>query len=146
MSQANSFDGLAEFLAIARHLSIRKAALDLGRTPGSVSLALQKLELRLGVPLLHRTTRKMALTEAGENLLLRVAPAAHAIATGFEDAAQSAQQPSGTLRLIVERLACPMSSSPCCRLFARGGPTCRSTSPSATGTTTSSQKAMTPAF
>ncbi len=50
-----------------------EAALDLGRTPGSISLALQKLEQRLGVPLFHRTTRKMALTEAGENLLLRVA-------------------------------------------------------------------------
>ena len=122
MSQANSFDGLAEFLAIARHLSIRKAALDLGRTPGSVSLALQKLELRLGVPLLHRTTRKMALTEAGENLLARVAPAAHAIATGFEDAAQSAQQPSGTLRLIVERLALPHVIEPLLPAFRQRWP------------------------
>lgn len=122
MSHPNSFDGLAEFLAIAKHLSIRKAALDLGRTPGSVSLALQKLESRLGVPLLHRTTRKMSLTEAGENLLLRVEPAAHAIATGFEDAAQSAQKPSGTLRLIVERLALPHVIEPLLPAFRQKWP------------------------
>lgn len=105
MSQSDKFDGLSEFLAICKQLSIRKAALALGKTPGSVSLALQKLEHRLGVPLFHRTTRKMALTEAGHNLLLRIEPAAQTIESSLEDAAQSAQQPSGTLRLIVERLA-----------------------------------------
>nr|WP_245394239.1 LysR family transcriptional regulator [Pectobacterium parvum] len=95
MGQSDSFDGLAEFLAIAKRLSIRKAALDLGKTPGSVSLSLQKLEHRLGVLLFHRTTRKMALTEAGEDLLLRIGPAAHVIATGFEDVAQSAKKTIG---------------------------------------------------
>jgi len=107
MFQNDSFDGLLEFLAISRRLSIRKAALDLGKTPGSVSQSLQKLEQRLGVPLFQRTTRKMALTEAGKNLLLKVEPAAAAIASGFEDAAQSAKMPSGTLRLIEESLALP---------------------------------------
>lgn len=105
MSQPNRFDGLSEFLAISKRLSVRKAALDLGKTPGSVSQALQKLEHRLGVQLFHRTTRKMALTEAGQELLLKIEPAAQAIERSFEDAAQSAEEPSGTLKLIVERLA-----------------------------------------
>ncbi|MEQ9903601.1 LysR family transcriptional regulator [Pectobacterium aroidearum] len=122
MGQSDSFDGLSEFLAIAKRLSIRKAALDLGKTPGSVSLSLQKLEHRLGVLLFHRTTRKMALTEVGEDLLLRIGPAAQAIATGFEDVAQSAKKPSGTLKLIVERLALPHVIEPLIPAFRQAWP------------------------
>ncbi|AYQ52187.1 LysR family transcriptional regulator [Dickeya solani] len=107
MSQNNDFDGLPEFLAISKRLSIRKAAIDLGKTPGSISQALQKLENRLGMLLFHRTTRKMALTEAGKNLLLKIEPAARAISVSLEDAVQSSKAPAGTLRLIVERLALP---------------------------------------
>lgn len=69
MGQSDIFDGLNEFLAIAKRLSVRKAALDMGKTPGAVSLALQRLEHRLGAPLFHRTTRRMSLTETGEHLL-----------------------------------------------------------------------------
>ena len=122
MNHPDSFDGLSEFLAISRRLSIRKAALDLGKTPGAVSQALQKMEHRLGVQLFHRTTRKMALTEAGINLLSRVEPAAQAIATGLEDAAQSAKAPSGTLRLIVERLALPHVIEPVLPAFREAWP------------------------
>ncbi|PWD63379.1 LysR family transcriptional regulator [Pectobacterium parmentieri] len=122
MGQSDSFDGLAEFLAIAKRLSIRKAALDLGKTPGSMSLSLQRLEHRLGVLLFHRTTRKMALTEAGEALLLKIGPAAQAIATGFEDVAQSAKKPSGTLKLIVERLALPHVIEPLIPAFRQAWP------------------------
>lgn len=122
MNHPDSFDGLSEFLAISKRLSIRKAALDLGKTPGSISQALQKLEHRLGLPLFHRTTRKMALTEAGKNLLLKIEPAAQAIATGLEDAAQSAKAPSGTLRLIVERLALPHVIEPLLPAFREAWP------------------------
>ncbi|MEQ9942419.1 LysR family transcriptional regulator [Pectobacterium aroidearum] len=122
MGQSDSFDGLSEFLAIAKRLSIRKAALDLGKTPGSVSLSLQKLEHRLGALLFHRTTRKMALTEAGEDLLLKIGPAAQAIAAGFEDVAQSAKKPSGTLKLIVERLALPHVIEPLIPAFRQAWP------------------------
>ncbi|ROP61682.1 DNA-binding transcriptional LysR family regulator [Enterobacter sp. BIGb0383] len=122
MGQSDSFDGLAEFLAIAKRLSIRKAAMDLNKTPGAVSLALQRLEHRLGVPLFHRTTRKMALTESGESLLQRIQPAAQVIATGFEEIAQSAQTPSGTLKLIVERLAIPHVIEPLLPVFRQAWP------------------------
>lgn len=122
MSHPHSFDGLPEFLAVAKRLSVRKAALDLGKTPGSVSQALQRLEQRLGVPLLHRTTRKMSLTEAGQDLLQKIEPAAQAIATGLEDAAQSAKAPSGTLRLIVERLALPHVIEPLLPAFRKAWP------------------------
>ena len=122
MGQSDSFDGLAEFLAIAKRLSIRKAAMDLSKTPGAVSLALQRLEHRLGVPLFHRTTRKMSLTESGESLLERIQPAALVIATGFEEIAQSAQTPSGTLKLIVERLAIPHVIEPVLPVFRQAWP------------------------
>lgn len=122
MSPPPSFDGLPEFLAVAKRLSVSKAALDLSRTAGSVSQALQRLEQRLGIPLFHRTTRRMSLTEAGQALLDRVGPAAHAIATGLEDAAQSAQAPSGTLRLIVERLALPHVLEPVLPVFRKAWP------------------------
>ncbi|MGM3172598.1 LysR family transcriptional regulator [Dickeya lacustris] len=122
MSQHNDFDGLPEFLAISKRLSIRKAALDLGKTPGSISQSLQKLEHRLGTLLFHRTTRKMALTEAGQNLLLKIEPAARAIAVSLEDAAQSSKAPAGTLRLIVERLALPHVIEPLLPAFRQQWP------------------------
>lgn len=99
------FDGLPEFLAIARDRSIRRAAISLGVTPGAVSQALQRLERRLGVSLFHRTTRRMSLTGPGEALLVRIAPAADAIEIGLQEALHSSEQPVGTLRLVVERLA-----------------------------------------
>ncbi|MCL6407597.1 LysR family transcriptional regulator [Dickeya dadantii] len=122
MSQNNDFDGLPEFLAISKRLSIRKAAIDLGKTPGSISQALQKLENRLGMLLFHRTTRKMALTEAGKNLLLKIEPAARAISVSLEDAVQSSKAPAGTLRLIVERLALPHVIEPLLPAFRQEWP------------------------
>lgn len=105
MTRSDTFDGLSEFLAIARHASVRKAALELGVTPGAISQALQKLERRMGAPLFHRTTRRISLTETGESLLHTVGPAAQLIESSIEETIQKASQPSGTLRLVVERLA-----------------------------------------
>ncbi|MCU4179761.1 LysR family transcriptional regulator [Bosea sp. BH3] len=105
MSRHSRFDGLPEFLAIARQKSVRGAAVALDLTPGAVSQALQRLERRLGVALFHRTTRRLSLTGPGEALLARIAPAADAIDIGLEEALQASAQPVGTLRLIVERVA-----------------------------------------
>lgn len=107
MGRQNTFDGLSEFLAVAKRQSVRKAALDLEVTPGAVSQALQKLERRLGTPLFHRTTRRISLTEAGEVLLANIAPAAQLIEASLSDTSLSSNEPSGTLKLIVERLAMP---------------------------------------
>lgn len=122
MGQSDIFDGLNEFLAIAKRLSVRKAALDIGKTPGAVSLALQRLEQRLGAPLFHRTTRRMSLTETGERLLQQIIPAAQVIATSFEEAAQSSKMPAGTLKLIVERLALPHILEPILPAFRETWP------------------------
>lgn len=105
MPRPDTFDGLTEFLAIARCGSFRRAASDLRVTPGAVSQALRTLETRLGVPLFHRTTRSVALTEAGERLLEGVGPAAAAITAALDDLVQSQGHPAGTLRLLVQRVA-----------------------------------------
>lgn len=105
MSRTDAFDGLSEFLAIARHGSFRGAARDLGVTPSAVSQALQSLERRLGLPLFHRTTRKVAPTEAGERLLARLVPAAETIASSLDELTKLTAEPSGTLRLLVQRIA-----------------------------------------
>jgi DNA-binding transcriptional LysR family regulator len=69
-----SFDDLAGFLAVARERSFTRAAAKLGVTPSALSHSIQGLEARLGVRLLNRTTRSVSPSEAGERLLLTLAP------------------------------------------------------------------------
>jgi len=69
-----SFDDLAGFLAVARERSFTRAAAKLGVTPSALSHSIQGLEGRLGVRLLNRTTRSVSPSEAGERLLLILAP------------------------------------------------------------------------
>jgi len=66
---------LATFLAIARHRSFRAAATELGVSASALSLALRNIEERLDVRLINRTTRSVALTEAGARLFERISPA-----------------------------------------------------------------------
>jgi DNA-binding transcriptional LysR family regulator len=66
---------LDAFVAIARTRNFRRAAREIRVSASSLSQRLKDLEDRLGVRLMNRTTRSVALTEAGELLLSRVAPA-----------------------------------------------------------------------
>lgn len=94
--------GLAELdavVAIARDGSFRAAALSLGLSTTALSNGVAKLEAKLGVRLFNRTTRSVALTEAGRAFVAQVAPALQDI-HGAMDAARSHQStPSGTLRI-----------------------------------------------
>ena len=65
MARTDVSTGLSEFLAVAAHASFRVAAAELGVTPAAVSQAVRTLEVRAGMPLFQRTTRRVALTEAG---------------------------------------------------------------------------------
>jgi DNA-binding transcriptional LysR family regulator len=94
---------LSSFLAIARHRSFRKAADELGCTPSALSHALRNIEARLKVRLLNRTTRSVALTEAGERLVERLTPAFRDIADALDDLNNFRGQPIGTLRLNASR-------------------------------------------
>ena len=107
---------LDSFAAIARHGSFRRAAVERGVSPSTLSQALRDLEARLGVRLLNRTTRSVALTEAGAALLVTLQPALGQIAEAV-DAARSAQAaPSGPLRInapepAVEWVIAPMAAA-----------------------------------
>lgn len=91
---------LSAFLAIARHSSFRKAATELGVTPSALSHSLRAIEERLDLRLVNRTTRSVALTEAGEKLFARVQPAFRDIDDALEDLNSfRGDRPSGRLRL-----------------------------------------------
>ncbi|USU13789.1 LysR family transcriptional regulator [Sphingomonadaceae bacterium OTU29THOMA1] len=99
---------LSVFLAIARNRSFRKAADELGVTASALSHSLRALEDRLGLRLFNRTTRSVALTEAGELLFDRVAPAFRDIDDALEDLNSFRGSPSGTVRINASRIATEM--------------------------------------
>jgi DNA-binding transcriptional LysR family regulator len=98
MSQISPAD-LALFLTIARHLNLSRAAVELGLSPSALSHALRGVEERLGLRLFNRTTRSVALTEAGSRLFSRIAPAFRDIDDALEDLNYFRARPSGTLRI-----------------------------------------------
>jgi DNA-binding transcriptional LysR family regulator len=65
---------MSAFVAIAERASFAKAAKQLGVSRSSLSESLRSLEERLGVRLINRTTRSVAVTEAGERLLVQLRP------------------------------------------------------------------------
>ncbi|MFS8050349.1 LysR substrate-binding domain-containing protein [Rhizobium sp. BR 314] len=113
---------LARFLAIARHRSFRKAADEIGCTPSALSHALRTLEERLELRLLNRTTRSVALTEAGEQLFARVAPAFLDIDDAIEDLGKFRGAPSGTLRINAARASAEMVLLPLVTRFLAAFP------------------------
>jgi DNA-binding transcriptional LysR family regulator len=105
MARIDRFTGLSEFLAVARFASFRAAAADLGVTSAAVSQAIRALEARVRMPLFQRTTRNVALTEAGAGLRSRLAPAATEIGDALDALGTLRQRPAGNLRLSVPHIA-----------------------------------------
>jgi len=97
--RANEFAELAAFVAIAEERSFRRAATRLNLRPSTLSHTLRALEERLGVRLLHRTTRTVAPTEAGAALLAQTAPALRSLGTAVEGVNAFRSTPQGTIRL-----------------------------------------------
>jgi DNA-binding transcriptional LysR family regulator len=90
---------LDAFVAIARTKNFRRAAREQGVSVSSFSQRLRDMEERLGVRLLNRTTRSVALTEAGELLLARAAPAISDVNAALEEVRGLRGVPSGRLRI-----------------------------------------------
>ncbi|PHR19156.1 MAG: LysR family transcriptional regulator [Sphingopyxis sp.] len=86
-------------LAISRRGSFRVAALDLGMSTSALSNAIAKLEGTLGVRLFNRTTRSVALTEAGQRFVDQVTPALKDIHQALDAVRSQQATPSGTLRI-----------------------------------------------
>jgi DNA-binding transcriptional LysR family regulator len=93
------------FLAVARHRSFRLAADELGVSPSTLSHIVAATERALGLRLFHRTTRSVALTEAGERLLARLVPAVVAFDDAFESLNTSRDSPTGTVRINAPEVA-----------------------------------------
>jgi len=90
---------MAVFAAVARVGSYTGAARDLGLSKSAASKAVARLEERLATRLLQRTTRHVALTEAGRTLETRVAKMLEEASAGTEAVAALASRPMGTLRV-----------------------------------------------
>lgn len=91
--------GLEAVLTIARRGSFRAAALDLGMSTTALSHRIGRLEASLGVRLFNRTTRSVALTDAGRDFVARVAPALTEIRAAMDTARSQRETPSGMLRI-----------------------------------------------
>lgn len=104
MERADLAD-LTAFVAIADARSFRAAASRLGVTPSALSHSMRQLEERLGMRLLHRTTRSVSVTDAGQRLLERLRPAINQIAGALEDLNQERERPMGRLRIYASHLA-----------------------------------------
>ncbi len=92
-------DGVTTFLAVAETCSFTVAARRLGVTTTAVSKAIRIVELRHGTALFERTTRRVALTEAGASLFERLRPAAAEIIDAFAILGREGVQPRGSLRV-----------------------------------------------
>src|SRR6476646_4999742 len=96
---ALNLNRLAYFAAVVDAGSFTRAAERLGITKAVVSQQVARLEQEVGVTLLVRTTRKVQATEAGRLLHARCVVILHEWAAGFDELAQGASSPQGTLRV-----------------------------------------------
>ena len=94
-----SLSDLKAFIAVAEQRNFRRAAELSGVTRSTLSHAIRGLEERLGVRLLHRTTRSVSLTDAGEQLLQRITPHLSGLEQALEDVSDAQGQLRGTLRI-----------------------------------------------
>lgn len=90
---------LAAFLAVAQEQSFTRAAAKLGTSQSALSHTIRRLEERLQVRLLTRTTRSVSTTEAGRRLLDTVGPALDNIRQQLDNLSEFRDRPSGTIRI-----------------------------------------------
>ncbi|MEM5326891.1 LysR family transcriptional regulator [Paraburkholderia sp. JHI2823] len=91
--------------AVARHGSFTRAASAAGLSTSALSQTVRALESQLGVRLFNRTTRRVALTEAGVQFLANIQPALAQIEAAFDALDASRDEPAGTLRINLPRVA-----------------------------------------
>src|SRR5271154_1850220 len=118
---ALELNDLAAFVSVARAGGFRDAGRATGASASSLSEAVGRLEAKLGVRLLNRTTRSIAATEAGARLLERLVPALGEIDAAIDVVNAFRDRPAGTLRLnvpaTVARLVLPSIVPPFLKAF-----------------------------
>ncbi len=99
MNERPSLSELSALAAVAAHRSFRKAADELQLSPSTLSHVIRALEARVGVRLLHRTTRSVSATEAGQLLVARLTPVLRDLDLALAEVDGFRARPSGTLRI-----------------------------------------------
>src|ERR1700722_15488723 len=90
---------LLAFVAVAEERSFTRAAAKLGVSQSALSYTIRRLETRLGLRLLNRTTRSVSPTAGGERLLRTLRPAFHQIDTELDALSELREKPAGTIRI-----------------------------------------------
>jgi DNA-binding transcriptional LysR family regulator len=96
---ANELDGMTTFVAVAETKGFRAAGARLAVSHSAVSQTLRRLEERLGVALVQRTTRSVRLTAAGERLYATLRPALDEVRAAVAAVGELGEAPQGLLRL-----------------------------------------------
>lgn len=117
-----NFSDFAPFIVVARHKSFRAAGDELGLSPSAISHAIKQLEQRLKIRLFNRTTRSVALTEAGKSLYDRMRPAFDEINTMIDEVNCFRDLPMGTLKINAARVAAKLFLIPLVVGFSRQYP------------------------
>lgn len=113
---------LAAFAVVAEERSFTRAAARLGVSPSALSHTMRRLEERLRIQLLARSTRSVSTTEAGERLLARLGPAIEEISGAVEDLGRLLDRPSGHVRITASRSAARMVVTPILPRFTQTYP------------------------
>ncbi|WP_213881109.1 LysR family transcriptional regulator [Pseudomonas sp. dw_358] len=118
---ATDIQDLLAFVAVVQGAGFREGARASGKSASSLSDGVRRLEARLGVRLLNRTTRSVVPTEAGAQLMARIVPALGEVAAALDVVNDFRDRPSGTLRLNVPvsaaRLVLPAIVTPFLQLY-----------------------------
>jgi DNA-binding transcriptional LysR family regulator len=113
----SDFGQLRAFVAVAEALNFSRAAEKLGVSSSALSQLVRGLEERVGVRLLHRNTRRVSLTEAGDQLFQRVRPAVQELAAAIGQTSELRARPAGTVRIHCFRAAADLFLRPLLRPF-----------------------------
>jgi DNA-binding transcriptional LysR family regulator len=103
-----NFNDLLAFLAVAKERSFTRAAAQLGVSQSALSHTIRRLEERLGLRLLTRTTRSVSPTEAGERLLQTLSPRFEEIDADLAALSELREKPAGTIRITATDYAADM--------------------------------------
>ena len=122
---ATELDDLSSFVAVVRAGGFRDAARSTGGSASGLSEAVRRLETRLGVRLLNRTTRSVAATEAGARLAERLVPALGEVEAALDVVNAFRDRPAGTLRLNVPAHVARIMLPPIIAPFLRAYPDIR---------------------
>lgn len=118
----SDYNQLRAFIAVGELLSFSRAAEMLGVSPSALSQMVRGFEERVGTRLLNRTTRSVALTEAGESLFHRVRPAVSEIGNAIGQVRLYQERPAGTVRVHAFRSAAAAFIEPMLPHFAKAYP------------------------